>query len=92
MSLCHGWSAGPTAWIMEHILGLKPLVPGFKFARFSPNLCDLNWARGKIPTPYGVIEVEVEKDKNGKYRFGYKAPSEIDMVVEEQKNTAKIVV
>ena len=35
-SLCHGWAGGPTAWLTEHVLGIRPLEPGF--ARCSCSL------------------------------------------------------
>ncbi len=56
-SLCHGWAAGPTAWLSEHILGVSPASPGFGSVTIQPNLGDLSWARGTVPTPHGLIEV-----------------------------------
>ncbi|MDB6168235.1 MAG: alpha-L-rhamnosidase [Verrucomicrobia bacterium] len=58
-SHCHGWSAGP-AWILPaKILGVMPAAPGFRRVSIRPALGDLAWARGKIPTPHGEIEVAV---------------------------------
>ncbi len=54
-SLCHGWAAGPTAWLSEHLLGVTPLAPGFKKARVRPQAAGLDWVRGTYPTPYGPI-------------------------------------
>ena len=29
VSLAHGWSSGPTAWLMEQVLGIQPTGAGF---------------------------------------------------------------
>lgn len=65
-SLCHGWSSGPTAWMTEHVLGIKILDPGCKTVRIEPNLGNLEWVEGTFPTPHGVISVKHTKDKDGK--------------------------
>uniref|UniRef100_UPI00404AFF0E alpha-L-rhamnosidase-related protein n=2 Tax=Cephaloticoccus sp. TaxID=1985742 RepID=UPI00404AFF0E len=58
-SHCHGWSAGPARHLPAHILGIKPLAPGFSEVSLTPNLGDLAWAKGAMPTPHGKIEVEI---------------------------------
>ncbi len=80
-SLCHGWSAGPTAWLTEHVLGLSPLEPGFKVVKVAPNLVDLRWARGTIPTPSGVIEVVHEAQSNGEVKTNISAPDGIKIIM-----------
>jgi hypothetical protein len=60
-SLCHGWSAGPAAWVMSAVLGVRPVEPGFAAIAFAPNLGDLDWAEGSIPTPRGFIRVRLDK-------------------------------
>jgi alpha-L-rhamnosidase len=64
-SLCHGWAAGPTAWLMEHILGITPASPGFPTVTVRPHLTDLEWARGTFPTPHGLIEVSHTRRADG---------------------------
>lgn len=65
-SLCHGWASGPTAWMMEHVLGVKPLAPGCAELQVKPNLAGLEWAEGTYPTPLGVVKVRVEQRGEGK--------------------------
>lgn len=60
-SLCHGWAAGPTAWLTEHVLGISPAEPGFDSISIKPNLADLKWAQGSIPTPHGLLHVRHER-------------------------------
>jgi alpha-L-rhamnosidase len=64
-SLCHGWSAGPAIWLHQAVLGVRPLSPGFATVDFQPNLGDLDWAKGQIPTPRGLLGVSLYKDSEG---------------------------
>ena len=57
-SWCHGWSSAPTYFLTTEVLGVKPAEPGFSLVEISPNPCGLKWAKGRVPTPYGEIEVE----------------------------------
>jgi hypothetical protein len=61
VSLAHGWSSGPTAWLMEEVLGIQPTGAGFSMVNVRPDLVDLQWARGAMPTPHGLIKVDVRK-------------------------------
>lgn len=63
ISLAHGWSAGPTAWVMEQVLGIQPAGAGFRTVNIRPDLVGLAWARGAEPTPRGLIRVDVQRDK-----------------------------
>ena len=62
-SLCHGWAAGPAAWLSRKILGVEPLEPGFSALRFAPDLCGLEYAEGRVPTPCGAVRVRLEAGK-----------------------------
>lgn len=57
VSLAHGWSTGPTVWLTEEILGIRPTAPGFSQVLIRPDLAGLQWARGTEPTPRGIIKV-----------------------------------
>ena len=80
-SLCHGWAGGPTAWLSEHILGFKPMSPGCKKLLIDPQLGDLNWAEGSLPTPYGVVTVSHKKTEDGGIETEVQAPAEIEVVM-----------
>ncbi|QHN02959.1 Bacterial alpha-L-rhamnosidase [Granulicella sp. WH15] len=62
VSLAHGWSAGPTAWLMEQVLGINPTGAGFNTVDIRPDLVDLTWAKGAEPTPHGLLKVDVRKN------------------------------
>lgn len=79
-SFCHGWAAGPTAWLSEHVLGIKVLEPGCRTIRVEPNLGDLKWVEGTYPTPYGTISLKHEKLENGEIKTTYSAPEGITIV------------
>lgn len=73
-SLCHGWAAGPTAWLSQNVLGVTPVEPVFRKVRIAPHLGDLKWVKGTFPTPHGVIEVSHRKTDNGKIISRIKLP------------------
>jgi len=58
VSLSHGWSSGPTAWLTEQILGIRPTEPGYQRVNIRPDLAGLEWARGKVPAPGGLIQAD----------------------------------
>lgn len=60
-SLAHAWSSGPAAWLLEEVLGIKPLEPGFARAQVRPDLMGLNWARGAVATPRGPLAIEIRE-------------------------------
>ncbi len=60
VSLAHGWASGPTAWLMEQMLGIVPTAAGFHQVTIRPDLAGLQWARGTEPTPRGLIRVSAE--------------------------------
>ena len=73
VSLCHGWSSGPTAWLMEQILGIQPVAAGFAQVVIRPDLCDLQWAHGTEPCPQGLIKVDYRQD-NSDFRASIDIP------------------
>lgn len=78
-SLCHGWASGPTSFLSRHILGIKPIEPGYKKIKIEPHLGKLSYAEGKIPTQYGVIRVRYERnDKDVK--TGISVPDGIELI------------
>ncbi len=62
-SHCHGWSAAPTFFLTQHALGVQPLTPGYATVRVAPRPERMTWARGRVPTPRGVVEVHWRKEK-----------------------------
>ncbi len=65
LSLSHGWSSGPTSFLTEYVLGVQPTAGGFKSMVIQPELGDLKWAAGTVPTPHGAIQMYVNKASKG---------------------------
>ena len=63
LSLCHGWSSGPTSYLTETVLGVRPTGAGFTTVEIRPELGDLTWAEGDVPTPNGVIHVRIMREQ-----------------------------
>ncbi len=82
-SLCHGWASGPTAWMSEHILGIRIVRPGCRTIRLDPHLGDLEWAEGTFPTPMGLLKVRHEKGPGGKVESRVAAPEGVLIVKKE---------
>ncbi len=61
VSLAHGWSSGPTAWLSENVLGVRDPEAGFRTVTIAPNLLGLDYAKGTVPTPHGPIAVAIDK-------------------------------
>ena len=80
-SLCHGWASGPTAWLSQHVLGVEIVEPGYKVVRINPNLGNLEWVEGAVPTPYGDIKVSHRKDADGKVVSKVDAPYGVTVIM-----------
>ncbi len=59
----HGWSSTPTRDLMFYTLGVTPAEPGFTLARIAPRLGELAWAKGSVPTPHGLIHVDITRER-----------------------------
>ena len=80
-SLCHGWSGGPAAWCIGHVLGIRPLEPGCRKIEIRPFLGDLDWAEGAMALPGGrKIAVRAERAATGELVVNVDAPEDVDVV------------
>src|SRR6185437_15415514 len=57
-----GWSAGATNFLTERVLGVRSTGPGFATVDIQPDLGDLQWASGVVPTPHGPLSVRCRRD------------------------------
>lgn len=79
-SLCHGWAGGPTAFMMQYVLGVRIATPGARKLVIKADLGDLEWARGSFPTPYGAVKIEHRRDGERIISF-VDAPEEVEIEV-----------
>ncbi|MFH2115968.1 MAG: alpha-L-rhamnosidase C-terminal domain-containing protein, partial [Spirochaetota bacterium] len=56
-SRCHAFSATPTWDISSYVLGVSALADGYSRFKVCPYFTGLDWARGTVPTPAGMIQV-----------------------------------
>ncbi len=59
-SLCHAWGASPLYIIGKYMLGVRPTQPGYAQYEVRPTLAGLQWMKGDVPTPFGLIHVELD--------------------------------
>jgi alpha-L-rhamnosidase len=64
-SLCHGFSASPTYQLSRRVLGVGAGEPGFATIDIAPDLADLEYAEGVVPTAVGDVEVQLTRTRNG---------------------------
>ncbi|KAE8327876.1 Six-hairpin glycosidase-like protein [Aspergillus sergii] len=74
-SLCHAWSSGPTADLSRYVLGIQPVIPGFKEWKVVPQALDLDWAKGAYPVPGGRIHVDWSFDSSNLLHMTVTAPN-----------------
>ena len=63
------------------MLGIRISEPGCKKIRIAPRLGNLEWAKGKYPTPYGTVTVSC-KNLGGEIKTEWTAPPEITVINE----------
>lgn len=59
--ICHGACACPAYVLPQQVLGVKMAGPGWASVRIAPLLDGLDFARGVVPTPLGLLRVDWEK-------------------------------
>jgi hypothetical protein len=79
-SLCHGWAAGPTAWLSEYVLGVRIKEAGGSAVEVKPQLGDLDWAEGSFPTSLGVLHVRHTKRSDGTVVTEIEAPQGVTVL------------
>ncbi len=92
VSLAHGWSSGPTAWLMEQVLGIQPTGAGFSSVTIRPDLIDLQWVKGAEPTPHGLIVLELKKQQGTAIILDIPAGVDAQVLVPIMQSSAKVYV
>ena len=64
-SRCHAWSATPTYDLTTWVLGVRPAAPGYSRAEIAPRFGSLRHLEGRVPTPHGLIEVNLDREGGG---------------------------
>src|SRR5690606_23479013 len=53
----HAWSSSPAHILPRKLIGITPAEPGFRRVSIKPQPAGLAWAKAKVPTISGPIEV-----------------------------------
>lgn len=72
----HAWGGTPAYQMPARFSGIEILEPGMKKIRLNPSTYGLDFTEITIPSPYGKIEIKVQKD--GKTQIS--APKKITVV------------
>ena len=83
---CHGWSSVPIYEFTTKILGVQPIDESFKSITVNPHFCNLEYAKGSVPSPFGNITVSWYK-KGGGYEVNVVSPHEIKKIVASENIT-----
>ena len=59
----HAWGGTPAYQMPMALMGLEILEPGMKKLKFHPCLYGLDFAKISFPTEYGLIDIELDKNK-----------------------------
>jgi alpha-L-rhamnosidase len=54
-SFAHAWSTGAVGALSNYVLGIRPVSPGFSTWIVAPQVGDLSWAQGQVPSPHGPV-------------------------------------
>jgi alpha-L-rhamnosidase len=65
----HAWGAAPANLLPRYVLGAETVDPGWKLARIRPHTGKLTYAKGRIPTPLGPIDVSWENKSRFQMRL-----------------------
>jgi len=74
MTTSHAWCSGPTALLPQKVLGVEPVSAGWKTFSVKPHPCDLKWAKGIVPTPFGSISVDWKVNEKGIFSMYVRVP------------------
>ena len=61
---CHAWSASPNYDFLATVAGIRPASAGFRTISMEPALGELNFIKGQMPHPFGMIVFDLKKTSN----------------------------
>jgi hypothetical protein len=69
-SFCHAWAAAPIPLLVEYVMGITPLKPGWDGVNFDPHTPQkLNSASLEVTTPRGPVSVSFRRLRDGEVRY-----------------------
>ncbi len=77
---CHAWGAVALYELPAAVLGVRPASPGYAFVTIRPRTENLDFAKGSVVTPRGMIEVSWKKASDGIIQLEYQIPEEVTYI------------
>ncbi|MFH1571801.1 MAG: alpha-L-rhamnosidase C-terminal domain-containing protein, partial [Gemmatimonadota bacterium] len=71
----HAWGAAPANIIPRYLMGVRPLEPGMGRLLVQPRPASLQWARLRLPTIRGAVEVAFEQDPGRSFELRLRLPA-----------------
>ena len=71
---CHAWASLLCYELPAVMLGVRPAAPGFAKIEVKPQMGRLDWAKGDVITPRGMVHVEWKKRGDGTCDLHYVLP------------------
>ena len=78
-SLCHGWSCGIIAFLVENVVGIKVQEKGFKKIKIQP-MKNIDCMKCDVPTPYGIFSLETVVSAENKKQVQVRKAKEIEVI------------
>lgn len=70
----HAWGAAPANLIPRCLMGIQPVVGGFRVASIRPQLASLSFATLRTPTPLGPITLDIDQSQPGRFSATIELP------------------
>lgn len=87
---CHAWSASPLFDLLHTVAGIQPMKPGFKQIRINPHFGELEELDISFPHPFGMVEMKLRKNANGRINGYVDLPENLSGVFEHNGKQAAL--
>ncbi|MCF0106070.1 MAG: hypothetical protein HUJ53_04860 [Holdemanella sp.] len=77
---CHAWGSLALYELPSVVLGVHPAAPGYSKIAIKPVPGYLEYAKGEVVTPYGMVKVSWKK-QDGNIQLDYTAPEGVEIVI-----------
>ena len=65
---CHAWGSLILYELPAVVLGVRPGTPGYETIIVDPHLAGLDFAKGSVYTPWGMVDIECKMDSSNRIK------------------------
>ena len=76
---CHAWGSLALYELTSVTLGVRPAAPGYQKISIQPVPGYLDYAKGDVITPHGMVHVEWHKNDDGTIAQDYQVPDHVEI-------------